>query len=82
VEFVVVHRWVEQEDKRQEMPLLPRVVVVGCTLADVRVRAARGLVECGGLDGNPHESGPNTDMAEALAPLSERNTAGDWTSDQ
>ncbi|MEU1409796.1 hypothetical protein ABZ471_47750 [Streptomyces sp. NPDC005728] len=50
----------------------------------VKARAAAAKVAIiNGLKVTSHSlrAGPNTDMAEALAPLSERNTAGDWNAD-
>ncbi|MFP1628869.1 hypothetical protein ACLB9X_27680 [Streptomyces sp. 5K101] len=45
--------------------------------------AAAGVALINGLKVTSHSlrAGPNTDMAEALVPLSERNTAGDWHAD-
>ncbi|MEV7383634.1 tyrosine-type recombinase/integrase [Streptomyces lydicus] len=50
----------------------------------VKARAkAAGVSIISGLKVTSHSlrAGPNTDMAEALVPLAERNQAGDWTSD-
>lgn len=43
--------------------------------------AAAGVALVNGLKVTSHSlrAGPNTDMAEALVPLAERNTAGDWS---
>ncbi|MEU5090412.1 tyrosine-type recombinase/integrase [Streptomyces sp. NPDC021356] len=45
--------------------------------------AAAGVALINGLKVTSHSlrAGPNTDMAEALVPLAERNTAGDWSAD-
>ncbi|MEU4038723.1 hypothetical protein [Streptomyces collinus] len=50
----------------------------------VQARATvAGVALINGLKVTSHSlrAGPNTDMAEALVPLSERNTAGDWAPD-
>ncbi|WP_338675865.1 tyrosine-type recombinase/integrase [Streptomyces sp. SCSIO 30461] len=50
----------------------------------VKARAeAAGVALINGLKVTSHSlrAGPNTDMAEALVPLSERNTAGDWSAE-
>ncbi|MFJ6637056.1 hypothetical protein ACIQMR_37925 [Streptomyces sp. NPDC091376] len=49
----------------------------------VRARAAAGVASINGLKITSHSlrASPNTDMAEALASLTERNTAGDWNAD-
>ncbi|MEU9117898.1 hypothetical protein AB0D04_40795 [Streptomyces sp. NPDC048483] len=50
----------------------------------VKARAkAVGVSIINGLKVTSHSlrAGPNTDMAEALVPLAERNEAGDWTAD-
>lgn len=45
--------------------------------------AAAGVSIINGLKVTSHSlrAGPNTDLAEALVPLTERNTAGDWAPD-
>lgn len=45
--------------------------------------AAAGVSIINGLKVTSHSlrAGPNTDLAEALVPLTERNTAGDWSPD-
>jgi hypothetical protein len=50
----------------------------------VKARAtAAGAAIINGLKVTSHSlrAGPNTDMAEALVSLAERNTAGDWNPD-
>ncbi|MGJ3558655.1 hypothetical protein ACR6C2_05370 [Streptomyces sp. INA 01156] len=50
----------------------------------VKARAqAAGVSLINGLKVTSHSlrAGPNTDLAEALVPLSERNKAGDWAPD-
>ncbi|MFF9192635.1 tyrosine-type recombinase/integrase [Streptomyces rochei] len=50
----------------------------------IKARAENaGVALINGLKVTSHSlrAGPNTDMAEALVPLAERNTAGDWSPD-
>ncbi|MEU3098142.1 tyrosine-type recombinase/integrase [Streptomyces sp. NPDC006967] len=71
--------------KRRENATVRGLFLTGRAVNEmVKARAkAAGVALINGLKVTSHSlrAGPNTDMAEALVPLSERNTAGDWTAE-